>query len=224
MTRLDCFEWACARPAHTAPGDYRFSIERPGQVDANGRATSPFLDLACDGGEKRTGSVAGPRRNNPTSGGGVSPASRRSGSASRMRFSATSISKRDSTAPRQKCRPPPNARWAACARERALRVGLGPVQVEAIGIGEAALVAVGRAQEAHDLGARGQDAAGDLDLLAGLARHHVGRRGVAERLGDRARQQRPVLPHGGQRVGMREQVAQRGRRAPSRWFRRPRTP
>ena len=97
------------------------------------------------------------------------------------------------------------------ARERTLRVGLGPVQVEAIGIGEAALVAVGRAQKAHDLGPRGQHPAGDLHLFAGLTRHHVGRRGVAERLGDRARQQRPVLPHGRQRVGMRQQVAQRGR-------------
>src|SRR5688572_17477863 len=61
---------------------------------------------------KRTGRVAGPRRNRPTSG-GASPASSTSGSASKIRLSATSISKRDSTAPRQKWRPPPNARWGA---------------------------------------------------------------------------------------------------------------
>ena len=58
----------------------------------------------------RTRSSLGPRRNNPTSGGGVSVASRRSGSVSNRRFNATSISNRDSTAPRQKCLPPPNAR------------------------------------------------------------------------------------------------------------------
>src|SRR5687767_15283830 len=76
------------------------------------------------------------------------------------------------------------------ARERPIGVGLGAVQVEAIRIGEATFVAVGRGQKANDFGTRRQCSTRNLHFFTRLTRHHMGWRRITKRFGDRSRQDR----------------------------------
>ena len=73
--------------------------------------------------------------------------------------------------------------------EAALRVA---EQVEAVGVGEGALVAVGRADQQHHLVAGAQLLAVQLDVARHQARERLGRVVVAQRLLDPARDQRRV--------------------------------
>ena len=94
--------------------------------------------------------------------------------------------------------------------ERAVAVEVSAVHVEPVGLREAALVAVGRAEEAQHLGVGRDLTAADLNGAAGATRDHVRRRGVAHRLGEGAAHQLGPLAQLGELLGVGDEVAHEG--------------
>src|SRR5947207_4151557 len=94
--------------------------------------------------------------------------------------------------------------------ERAVAVEVSAVHVEPVGLREAALVAVGRAEEAQHLGVGRDLTAADLNGAAGATRDHVRRRGVAHRLGEGAAHQLGPLAQLGELLGVGDEVAREG--------------
>ena len=91
--------------------------------------------------------------------------------------------------------------------EREVRVGAA-ADVEGVGIGEGAAVAVGASRKDHALLARGQVIPADLHMAAGAAQHDADGRHQAEHLFDRARHEVEIVSQPGQLFGVLDEQQQ----------------